>query len=321
MKYIDEKELSQIPINWNDMIQSISKATDIFEAGDFAQPIKPYLRYKEPQNRIIAMPAYIGGEINTAGIKWIASFPNNIHKNIKRAHSTIILNEADTGIPYAIINTAKVSGYRTASVTGAIIQKYVKDDERKEEDKYTVGIIGFGPIGQLHLEMIEDIMGPKVAQYLLFDLNKETANRIPDYLKGKTKVVSTWEEAYSTADIFCTCTVSSAPYIDKKPKPGSLHLNVSLRDYKASCRSFFDTIIVDDWDEVCREKTDVEMMHLEEGLQREDTITIGDYIFDKKKIDKSKNIMFNPMGMALYDMAVAEYIYNLSNTVNAGKSL
>jgi ornithine cyclodeaminase len=303
------------------MIQAISNATQIFEVGDFAQPIKPYLRYKEPQNRIIAMPAYIGGDINVAGIKWITSFPKNIQKNIKRAHSTIILNEADTGIPYAVINTGKVSGYRTASVTGAIIQKYVNDAAATQQDNYVVGIIGFGPIGQLHLDMIEDIIGDKVAYYAIYDLNPNISERIPERVKGKVKVVKSWEEAYSKANIFCTCTVSSAPYINTKPKSGSLHLNVSLRDYESSCRSFFDVIIVDDWDEVCREKTDIEMMHLNENLQREDTITIGDYIFGKTQVNTTDTIMFNPMGMAIYDMAIAEYIYNLSNTVEAGKNL
>ncbi|MEM6684374.1 MAG: 2,3-diaminopropionate biosynthesis protein SbnB [Bacteroidota bacterium] len=321
MKYIDDTALANIPVNWNDMIQAISNATQIFGAGDFAQPIKPYLRYKEPQNRIIAMPAYIGGDIHVAGIKWIASFPKNIHKNIKRAHSTIILNEADTGIPYAVINTGKVSGYRTASVTGAIIQKYINDAAAKQKNDYVVGIIGFGPIGQLHLNMIEAIMGNKVAHYKIFDLNPAIAERIPEALKEKVTVVTSWEEAYSDADIFCTCTVSAAPYINLKPKPASLHLNVSLRDYESSCRSFFDVLIVDDWDEVCREKTDIEMMHLNEGLQREDTITIGDYIFGKTKVNDSDAVMFNPMGMAIYDMAIAEYIYNLSNTVDAGKNL
>ncbi len=41
-----------------------------------------------------------------------------------------------------------------------------------------------------------------------------------------------WEARYDDADVFVTCTVSPAAYIDRRPKPGSLQLNVSLRDYK-----------------------------------------------------------------------------------------
>lgn len=53
--------------------------------NEFAQPIKPYLRYNNLKNRIIAMPAYAGGECDMAGIKWIASYPDNINQ-IGRAH-------------------------------------------------------------------------------------------------------------------------------------------------------------------------------------------------------------------------------------------
>lgn len=45
------------------------------------------------------MPAFVGGEINASGIKWIASFPDNIHKGKKRANCVVILNSVQTGEP------------------------------------------------------------------------------------------------------------------------------------------------------------------------------------------------------------------------------
>ena len=38
-----------------------------------------------------------------AGIKWIASAPDNIHKGLERASALIALNDADTGQPRAIL--------------------------------------------------------------------------------------------------------------------------------------------------------------------------------------------------------------------------
>jgi ornithine cyclodeaminase len=129
---------------------------------------------------------------------------------------------------------------------------------------------------------------------------------------GVVEVVNSWQEAYVDADIFIVCTVADMPYIDKQPKPASLHLNVSLRDYKTSVYEWFkDSIVVDNWEEVCREKTDIEMMHLEKGLQKEDTASITDIIKDDffAGFDNRSAIMFNPMGMAVFDIAIGALYY------------
>ncbi|MBJ6369618.1 2,3-diaminopropionate biosynthesis protein SbnB [Snuella sedimenti] len=306
MKYLGESEIKELKLNWQLLIGEIYKASKIYAKGDFCQPIKPYLRYKDLKNRIIAMPAYIGGDINVAGIKWIASFPKNTESNINRAHSTIILNEEATGIPYAIINTPYLSAVRTASVTGAIIDKYMKINV---SEKLNVGIIGYGPIGQMHLQMIEDQFGDKIEQYYIYDLNPEVFAEIPLNVKDKVSVMAAWDKVFEVSDILCTCTVSKSPYIDKKPKPNSLHLNVSLRDYKDSFLDYTDIVIVDNWEEVCRENTDIEMMHKNKGLQKEDTITMAEFLFDNNFDAKDKIIMFNPMGLAVFDMAIAKQFY------------
>ena len=322
MKYLSDKDVRTIKFDWNALIHEIVKSSKLFGEGDFSQPVKPYLRYRDLTNRIIAMPAFIGGDIDVAGIKWIASFPGNIAKNIDRAHSTIILNEADTGIPYTIINSPYISGLRTASVTGSIIMRYLELKKEDRQDKYIIGMTGYGPIGQLHLEMIEAIMGDQVEKYLLYDLRPQVFDdKLPDNLKDKVRVCSGWAEAFDPADIFCTCTVSKTPYINHRPKPGSLHLNVSLRDYEASFMDDVDLMIIDDWAEVCREKTDIEMMHLEKGLQQEDTINIAQFLHqDGYEVD-GQVLMFNPMGLAIYDMAIAKIIYDLSNEYQIGTLL
>ena len=261
------------------------------------------------KNRIIAMPAFVGGDINMAGIKWIASFPENIDQGIPRAHSVTILNEAETGRPLCTINTPLLSIIRTASVSGLIIKHF---DESRDLSKVKVGITGFGPIGQYHVKMCEALLGDKVDEILVYD--KRPIDEQLLKISDKLKVVNSWEDAYVDADIFMTCTVSDAPYIDKQPKKGPLHLNVSLRDYKSEMMDFFkDSIFVDDWEEVCREKTDIEMMHINHGLQEGDTQSIVDLIYNKgfEKYNKDVPIMFNPMGMAVFDIATGKYYYDI----------
>jgi len=320
MLYLNAKDLQTIGVDWAKNVGVVEDAVRSLASKDYAQPIKPYLRFGEKQNRIIAMPAFVGGDINFAGIKWIASFPKNIEQGIPRANSVTILNDAATGVPKAIINTAFVSGIRTASVSGVLIKHY---DRIRPVQNAKVGIIGFGPIGQLHLQMVASMLGDRISKIRLFDLKGVNADHIPASVKDKVEIVDSWEAAYEDADVFITCTVSAGGYIDKAPKPGSLQLNVSLRDFKPAILDHTKSIIVDDWEEVCRENTDIEAMHKERGLQEADTKSIIDVVCHDamSSFPAEEAILFNPMGMAVFDIAVAVQYYRAAQEKGVGTVL
>jgi 2,3-diaminopropionate biosynthesis protein SbnB len=321
MLYLNEKYLREVGIDWEQLVDVIERAVRCLGNKDFAQPIKPYLRYRDLKNRIIAMPAFIGGEFDMAGIKWIASFPDNIRQGIPRAHSVVILNKAGTGQPVAIIDTALLSILRTAAVTGLMIRYFNKVRPLKEVN---LGIIGWGPIGQNHLRMVMDLYGDKITRIFLYDLRPIDKSAIDFAPRDKIVVTGNWEQAYVDADVFITATVSKASYIDKEPKKGSLQLNVSLRDYKTDILEYVkNSIIVDDWEEVCREKTDIEMMHLEKGLEKKDTKSIIDMVVGNCMADYPAQvpIMFNPMGMAVFDIAVGTYYFREAQRKGIGQEL
>ncbi|GMQ56233.1 2,3-diaminopropionate biosynthesis protein SbnB [Vallitalea sediminicola] len=321
MLYLDNENMKEMGIDWDRTISVIEETVKCLYWNETVQPIKPYLRYKELQNRIIAMPAYVGGKIDRAGIKWIASFPDNIHKGIPRAHSVTILNEADSGVPISIINTAMLSIIRTASVSGLIIKYYKKYRELKN---ITIGIIGWGPIGQHHLDMCMNLLGDSISKIYIYDLKGVDNINLPAKDMKKIVVADNWQEVYLNSNIFITCTASKDRYIDIKPREGSLLLNVSLRDYKKEIFPFIkESIIVDDWEEVCRENTDIEMFHKECGLNQDSSISIKEIVCEEgmKNFSQDIPILFNPMGMAVFDIAIASYYYDFAIENNIGKIL
>lgn len=310
MLYLNEANLKEVGIPWKETISIIEDTVRCIGKSDYAQPIKPYLRYRDLKNRIIAMPAFVGADINIAGIKWIASFPDNIHKGIPRAHSVVVLNEPDTGEPAAVINTALLSVIRTASVSG-VMMKYF--DQVRAEKEYSIGIIGWGPIGRAHLKVCDSLFGERISKVYLYDSRPVIHKEEVEFSdKSKVIVAENWQEVYENSTIFITCTVSKETYIDLKPAAGSLLLNVSLRDFKTDIYDHVkNAIIVDDWSEVCREKTDIEVMHLEKGLTEEETKSIVDVVCGHcmQQLDKEDAVMFNPMGMAVFDVAIGAYYY------------
>ena len=321
MLYLNEQHLQDVGIDWSSLVDVIEAAVRCLGNNDFAQPVKPYLRYRDLKNRIIAMPAFIGGDFDIAGIKWIASFPDNIHKGIPRAHSVVVLNKAETGEPVAIINTALLSILRTAAVTGLMIRYF---DKVRPIKNAKLAVIGWGPIGQYHLRMVMNLFAEKITRIFLYDLRPIDKAVIDFAPRDKIVVTENWQQAYEDTDVFITATVSSAAYIDLPPKKGSLQLNISLRDYKTDIYNYVKgSIIVDNWEEICREKTDVEMMHLEKGLLKDQTKSIADMVMDNCMADYPPDapVMFNPMGMAVFDMALGCYFLNKARKMGIGQEL
>jgi N-[(2S)-2-amino-2-carboxyethyl]-L-glutamate dehydrogenase len=321
MLYLGERELCELGIEWKNTIEVICQTIYVIDKNDFAQPVKPYLRYGDRRNRIISMPAFVGGEFHIAGIKWIVSFPGNIGRNLPRAHSVVVLNDADTGVPVCIINTAKLSVIRTASVSGSVISHYQRSRKR---DRLNIGILGWGPIGQHHFQMCASLLGHAISKICIYDLRPIDTPFAGSLDPGQVIIAKSWQEAYDQADIFITCTVADDRYIDRPPKAGSLHLNVSLRDYTTGVYPFFEeAIIVDDWEEVCRENTDIEKMALEKGLKADDTWSIADVVVRDciEYIPSEQPIMFNPMGMAAFDIALGKYYLSRAKASGIGVSL
>jgi len=316
MLYLTDQHIHEIGTPWATLADVIRDAVDTLSRGDYHQPIKPYLRYGNQVNRIIAMPAYLGGPCNAAGIKWIASFPGNIDKGLQRAHSVTVLNEAETGKPLATFNTARISSIRTASVSAFMTRWYT---EQRPEHPLVVGMTGFGPIGRAHLDMMASLYGDRIEAFRIFDLRPI---EIPDRAWGfPLTAVPSWQEAYEGVDIFMTCTVSKAPYVDLAPKPGAFLNNVSLRDIRSQVMEHVRWMLVDDWDEVCREETDIEMMHLERGLKREDAIALAELGARVPALAETDTVMFNPMGLAIFDIAVAQWYYGAARERGIGIEL
>lgn len=321
--YLGDEHIRRIGLNWEELVDSVEAAVRIIDSGDFAQPLKPYLRYKNPLNRIIAMPAYVGGAVQTAGLKWIASFPGNLDAGLPRAHSVTLLNNADTGIPYAMLNTPLPSAARTAAVSGLVIRHYLHAHGTTKP--FRLGIIGFGPVGRLHYDMCARLFGQHLEAVRIYDIREPELDspdlaEVSSEVRNLTLFSNSWQELYSECDLIITCTVSSQRYIDIPPRAGSLLLDVSLRDYTSDALSGVRAIIVDDWDEVCRENTDIELLHRQCGLQKQETRSLGDVVcrYALRDFKADEPVLFCPMGMAVFDLTVAHYLVQRAEKLGIG---
>jgi ornithine cyclodeaminase len=137
------------------------------------QPLKPYLRWAGADHiadRIIAMPCYMGGEQALAGLKWIGSRQHNPARfGLERASAVIVLNDAETNYPIALMEGGLISGMRTAAIT-AVATRHLARSGFTE-----LACIGCGPIARMQmLTLLEQF--PSIARLHLFDLSPAAAD-------------------------------------------------------------------------------------------------------------------------------------------------
>jgi ornithine cyclodeaminase/alanine dehydrogenase-like protein (mu-crystallin family) len=68
-----------------------------------------------------AMPAYLA-DGDLLGLKWIAAYPSNADLGLPTHLGLVVLSDAATGMPTAVMDAAALTGSRTAAVSGACIQ-------------------------------------------------------------------------------------------------------------------------------------------------------------------------------------------------------
>src|SRR3954469_3448735 len=114
-------------------------------AGDSVNPPSYFLHFPDrPTSRIIALPASIGGQVRVDGIKWISSFPENVAAGIPRASAVLILNDHDTGFPFACIEGSIISATRTAAMAAMAADWFTRGRQRPTR----VGFFGVGLIAR-----------------------------------------------------------------------------------------------------------------------------------------------------------------------------
>lgn len=306
-------------------VEALRGALALHAEGKTAQPLKPYLRWRPRghiADRIIAMPGYVGGEHEMAGIKWIGSKHDNpSERGIPRASAVIVLNDPETHFPVAIMEGGEISGMRTAGVTVLACEYLARPGFQ------AVTLVGCGFIGRLHaLGLLESF--PAIERLYLYDQQPDAAAALAGELAGLPRegpsvtVCESAEEAVCRGEVVVPCTVTAKPYIELDwLMPGVFVSNISIMDVKPEVYLGVDKLLVDDWDQANRERKTINQLVQSGRLKRTDLhAELGDVVRGIKpgREGADEQILLNPMGMAIEDVACAAAVYRTAREQGAG---
>ena len=292
------------------VLNAVQSAYETHSRGASSLPHSSFLRFPDSEkDRIICLPAYLGDEYQLAGVKWIASMPDNVARGMERASAVMILNDRLTGRPKAVVEGSIISKQRTAA-SAALASRVLAHGEPN-----AIGFVGCGPIN-LAVAQFLAVVWPNVSRFVAFDLDPVRAEGFGETLLA-SRPVATFSVASSLDELLKECqmvvfgTTAISPYIenlDACPR-GATILHVSLRDLSA------DTIlsnhnIVDDLDHVNRAATSIHLASQQEGHTDFVHSSLGDILLGKVDLPERdhRKLIFTPFGLGVLDLAVADLV-------------
>ncbi len=307
--------------NVAECIRRVGSAYLLHGEGKSINPDSYFLRFPEkPDARIIALPAFLGGEVDVAGIKWIASFPANVQRGFPRASATLLLNSYETGYPFACLESSIISAARTAgsAVLGA---QWMNGGVRRAR---CLGVVGNGLIARyLYTFLLE--AGWEVEQVLLFDSTPGEAERFSRQVcrperHQRVSVAPDLNTLLRTSDLIMLATTAATPHIHDASllAHNPLVLHISLRDLAPELLLSAHNI-VDDVEHVMKANTSPHLAEKLTGGRAFVTGTLAQLMRGQCKVDRSRPTIFSPFGLGVLDLAVGKWVYD--EAVASGKAL
>jgi ornithine cyclodeaminase len=291
-------------------VDVVGRAYLLHAAGDSSLPHSSFLRLPEHErDRIIALPGYLGGEFDVAGMKWISSWPGNTTAGIPRASAVLILNTPRTGYPYACLEASLISASRTAASAVLAAERLTGGRTAPR-----IGIVGTGLIADHVVRFLSDL-GWDVGGYRLFDLDHDAAERFADRIRdrGATDVQAADDVAGAFRDcaVVLLATVAGTPHLTDPAllahRPVVLHL--SLRDLSPELILAAQNV-TDDVDHVLRERTSLQLAAQSTGHRKFLDGTLADVLAGRLARDPARATVFSPFGLGVLDLAVAKWVFD-----------
>ncbi len=304
----------------SDVLDAVQKAYETHSCGASSLPHSSFLRFPDSdKDRIICLPAYLGEEYQLAGIKWIASMPDNVSRGMERASAVIILNDRVTGQPRAVMEGSIISKQRTAA-SAALASRVLAPGEPD-----AIGFVGCGPINTAIAQFLATTW-PNVKRFMAFDLDPARADVFGESLRALIPGVH-FTAAPSLRELLGECpllafgTTVIKPYLndlDACPA-GTTILHVSLRDLSADA-ILSNHNIVDDIDHVNRAATSIHLASERKGNTDFIHSSLGDLLLGRAQIPvrDDRKIIFSPFGLGVLDLAVADLVLEKISSAGGG---
>jgi ornithine cyclodeaminase/alanine dehydrogenase-like protein (mu-crystallin family) len=252
-----------------------------------------------------------------------ANFPGNprLH-GLPTIQGIVLLSDATTGAPLAIMDSIEITRLRTAAAS-AVAAKYLSRPESR-----IMTIVGCGAQAASHVRALAAVR--PIERVLAFDLQLDRAHALAETLRSEANVepVSDYRDAARQSDIVITCTPSRTPILADDDLPDGVFVAAVGADsedkQELEALTLAACVVVADIVEQCA--TIGELHHaLAAGV-----MSLADVRADLAgivtgtrpgRMSATERVIFDSTGTALQDVAAASLAYERACALDVGTSI
>jgi ornithine cyclodeaminase len=314
MLILNQKQIESL-LSRSEVLEAIEEAFTIFQEGNFDMPDRMHAHYNNIT--LLLMPCFTSQYFGT---KLVSVNPKNQAVGKPSIYGNMILNDSETGEPLALLNGAALTAVRTGAV-GATGMKYISKESSK-----SVGIIGTGTQG--FTQALFACAVRPIKKINVFDLDDKKLTEFINKLQKKLPEIefngmNSSEELVKKSDIIVCATSSENPVIPNDRNLLKDKCFVGIGSYKPNMREFPDALfsqITKVWVDTpfaAKESGDI-ATPLENNLLQKNQVNTISTLVANKQYDQAGTTFFKSVGMALFDVVVAEYLYKKAIKENIG---
>ena len=280
-------------------------------AGGVQQPLRAVVPL--PAGLFFVMPAVMGP---FAGVKTLTQLPANALAGRPVIQGMVILFDASTGEPRALLDAASLTAIRTAAVSALATRHMARDDA------HVLAILGSGVQARTHLDAISTVRD--VREIRVWSRSPERSRAFADSVVSAQQSVQlsvqrcdSARDAVRGADIVCCVTASSVPLLASADLADGTHVN-AVGAHNPATRELDGTtiarsrFIVDSRDAALAESGELRL-GVAEGAFAEAHVAgeLGDVVTGRiaGRLNERELTVFKSLGLAMEDVAAAAAVF------------
>lgn len=222
LRILNAQELRQ-SLPMTAAINGMKEAYAQLSAGQATLPLRTQLPVPTHEGVAIFMPAYLAASDDLA-IKVVSVFPQNPQRGEPTIYATVLVLDASTGRPLALMEGGTLTAIRTGAGAGAAT------DVLARPDASIVAILGSGVQARTQLEAVCAVR--PIQQVRVYSPNPTHAEAFAQEMTGRgapipptIEVVDTPSAAVRGAGIICAATTSTTPVFNGRDLQPGAHIN------------------------------------------------------------------------------------------------
>ncbi len=212
-----------------DLIEPIAAAMAGVSRGEAQLPLRQAIPLGGA-DKFGVMPGALGGDA-TYGAKLLSLFPRNPDRGLSSHAGLMLVFDRETGLPKACLDASVLTALRTAAASAVATRLLARPNARR------LAIIGAGEEAEGHVTAMRAVRLIEQAAVWSRDAAKTEAFA----RKHGIAAAPTIAAALADADIICTTTSATAPFLSAAMVPAGCHLNAVggsmpyLRELQPDC--------------------------------------------------------------------------------------